>query len=104
MIFSVKTGKQRSPAHVRELRGTMKNENAQMGVLVLDSDPTPSMESAAEKAGVFSYQPITNLPPKRYSKVQIITAHEVIEDARVDCPPTMRDVKRYREAQMKLQV
>ena len=57
----------------------------------------PSMESAAEKAGVFSYQPITNLPPKRYSKVQIITAHEVIEDARVDCPPTMRHVKRYRK-------
>ena len=104
MIFSVKTGKQRSPAHVRELHGTMKNENAQMGVLVLDSDPTPGMESAAEKAGVFSYQPITNLPPKRYSRVQIITAHEVIEDARVDCPPTMRDVKRYREAQLKLQV
>ena len=104
MIFSVKTGKQRSPAHVRELRGTMKNEKAQMGVLVLDGDPTPGMESAAAKAGRFSYQPITNMPPKDYDKIQIITAYEIIEKARVDCPPTMQAVKRFRKAQGELEV
>ena len=30
MLFSVKTGKQRSPAHVRELRGAMTSEAAEM--------------------------------------------------------------------------
>ena len=104
MIFSVKTGKQRSPAHVRELRGTMKNEQAQMGVLVLDGDPTPGMESAAAKAGRFSYQSITSLPPKDYDKVQIITAYEIIEKARVDCPPSMQAIKRFRKAQQELEV
>ena len=104
MVFSVKTGKQRSPAHVRELRGTMKNERAQMGVLVLDCDPTPGMESAAAKAGRFSYQPIANMPPKDYDKIQIITAYEIIEKARVDCPPTMQAVKRFRKAQQELEV
>ena len=104
MVFSVKTGKQRSPAHVRELRGTMKNERAQMGVLVLDADPTPKMESAADTAGRFSYQSIRNMPPKEYAKVQIVTAHEVIDGAQVDCPPTMRAVKRFRKAQTEMEV
>ncbi len=104
MVFSVKTGKQRSPAHVRELRGTMKNERAQMGVLILDADPTPKMESAANTAGRFSYQPISNMPPKEYSKVQIVTAHEVIDGAKADTPPTMQAVKRFRKAQQELAV
>ena len=98
MIFSVKTGKQRSPAHVRELRGTMKNERAQMGVLVLDSDSTPKMESAAASAGRFNYQLKPDLPPKEYEKVQIVTADEVIDGAKVDCPPTMQAVKRFPES------
>ena len=102
MIFSVKTGKQRSPAHVRELRGTMKNERAQMGVLVLDSDSTPKMESAAASAGRFNYQLKPDLPPKEYEKVQIVTADEVIDGAKVDCPPTMQAVKRFRKAQQEL--
>ena len=104
MIFSVKTGKQRSPAHVRELCGTMKNENAQMGVLILDCDPTSGMENAADKAGRFSYQQILRLPPKSYDRVQIITAHEIIDGAKVDCPPTMQAVKRYRKAQTEMRI
>ena len=40
VIFSVKTGKQRKPEHVRELIGTMKSEQAQVGVLILDVEPT----------------------------------------------------------------
>lgn len=104
LIFSVKTGKQRSPAHVRELRGTMRNERAQMGVLILDGDPTEGMERAASSAGSFTYQPILNMPPKEYDKVQIITAYEIIDGARADHPPTMRDVKQYRQAQGRLRV
>ena len=90
LIFSVKTGKQRSPAHVRELRGTMKNEKAQMGVLILDGDPTTGMERAASAAGRFTYQPIVNLPPKEYDKVQIVTAYEIIDGARGDHPRRCR--------------
>ena len=104
LVFSVKTGKQRSPAHVRELRGTMKNERAQMGVLVLDSDHTPQMESAADSAGQFSYQPITDLPPKEYAKVQLVTSHQIIDGAKVDCPPSMQAVKRFRKSQTEMEV
>lgn len=82
----------------------MKNERAQMGVLVLDGDPTAKMEAAADSARRFSYQPITDLPPKEYARVQIVTANEVIDGAKVDCPPSMQAVKRYRKAQTELEV
>ena len=104
IIFSVKTGKQRNPAHVRELRGTMKNERAQMSVMVLDGDPTPGMETAAEKAGKMSYQQRSDMAPKEYDRVQIITAYEIIDGGKIDCPPTMQVVKRFRESQIQMQV
>ena len=104
LIFSVKTGKQRNPAHIRELIGTLNNEKAHMGVLVLDCDPTTGMENAAQKAGKLKYQSILNMPPKHYDRIQIVTAHEIIEGVQFDCPPKMHDVKRYRETQGKLRV
>ena len=104
LIFSVKTGQQRGPVMVRELRGAMNNENAHMGVLVLDRDPTLAMENAAERAGNLKYQPLSDLPPKSYSQIQIVTANEVIDGAKVDCPPSMQAVRQYREAQLKLRV
>ena len=62
------------------------------------------MESAADTAGRFSYQPIVNMPPKDYDRVQIITVHEIIDGARIDCPPTMRAVKNYRKAQTEMRI
>lgn len=97
VVFSVKTGKQKSPAHVRELNGTMSAEGAEIGVLILDVDPTSSMEQAANKTGKFEYQLKEDMPPKKYDRLQIITAYEVIEGGKIDCPPTMQEVKAYRE-------
>ena len=104
VVFSVKTGKQRRPDHVRELIGTMNSERAQIGVLILDVDPTEKMEEAAKRAKTLRYQQRADLPPKEYDRVQIITAYEIIEGARIDIPPTMQAVKRFREAQMEMKV
>ena len=104
MLFSVKTGKQRNPAHVRELRGAMRNEKAEMGVLIVDADPSPGMISAAEQAGRLTYQPIYDMPPKEYSRVQIITSYEIIDGAIAECPPTMRVVKQYRKSQLEMRI
>ena len=98
VIFSVKTGKQRKPEHVRELIGTMNSEHAQIGVLILDKEPTEKMEAAAEKAKQFKYQQREDMPPKEYDRIQILTAFEIIEGAKIDCPPTMQIVKQYRQA------
>lgn len=104
VVFSVKTGKQRKPEHVRELIGTMKNERADMGVLILDVESTAQMEEAAQRAKQLSYQQRADMPPKEYDRVQILTAYEIIEGAKVDCPPTREVVQRYREAQMEMRV
>ena len=103
VIFSVKTGRQRKPEHVRELLGTMNSERAQIGVLILDVEPTDKMEEAARRAKQFKYVQTENLPPKEYDRVQILTAYEIIEGAQIDCPPTMQTVKRYREAKAQYQ-
>lgn len=104
VVFSVKTGKQRKPEHVRELIGTMRNERADIGVLILDVEPTEQMEEAAQKAKQLSYQQRADMPPKEYDRVQILTAYEIIEGAKVDCPPTLQVVRRFREAQMEMRV
>ena len=103
-VFSVKTGKQRKPEHVRELVGTMKSERAQIAVLILDVEPTDKMEEAAQKMKPLRYQQRTDMPPKEYDCVQILTAYEIIEGAKIDCPPTMQVVKRFRESQTEMQV
>ena len=104
LIFSVKTGKQRKPEHVRELIGTMNSERAQIGVLILDVEPTEKMEEAAKKAKTLQYQQRIDMPPKEYDRVQILTAYEIIEGAKIDAPPTMQAVKRFREAQTEMKV
>ena len=67
----------------------------------VETDPTPGMERVASKAGTFKYQSDNNLPPKEYSKVHIVTAHEVITDAKIDRPPTTKEVQEYREKHRK---
>ena len=104
LVFSVKTGKQRKPEHVRELIGTMRSERAQIGVLILDVEPTAKMEEAAKKAPKVLYQQRPDLPPTEYDGVQIITAYEIIEGGTIDRPPTMQAVKRFREAQTEIKV
>ena len=104
VVFSVKTGKQRKPQHVRELLGTMNSECAQIGVLILDVEPTEKMEEAAKKAKQFKYQQQKDMPPKEYDRVQILTADEIIEGAKIDCPPTMQTVKQYRDAKAQFQI
>ena len=104
VVFSVKTGKQRKPEHVRELVGTMDTEGAAIGVLVLDVEPTEKMEEAALRAKTLRYQLRADMPPKEYDRVQILTAYEIIEGARIDSPPTMQAVQRYRQSQLEMQI
>ena len=104
VIFSVKTGKQRKPEHVRELLGTMNSEQAQIGVLILDQEPTEKMEQAAQRAKQIRYQQRKDMPPKEYDRIQILTSYEIIEGAKIDCPPTMSIVKRFRESEDQMRI
>jgi site-specific DNA-methyltransferase (adenine-specific) len=51
-ILSVKAGKT-GPNHVRDLRGVVERENAQIGVLISMQEPTQPRRSEAAEAGFY---------------------------------------------------
>ncbi len=97
MIFSVKTGKQASPAMLRELWGTMEKEKAFMAGLILEEEPSDQMEETAERKGEFKYLWKDDMPPNSYQKIQILTAQEIIDGNAFDTPPTMLQIREYRK-------
>jgi len=96
LVFSVKTGEQCKPEMIRELIGTMQIKNADVGVLILDRDPSSGMEITAQNKGQLQYSYSKDLPPRFFDKVQIITAQEIIDGNKLDIPPTMQDIRIHR--------
>ena len=85
MILSVKTGNQGTPAHVRELRGTMMAQNAIMGGLILDKEPTKEMLREANSVGKFVYK--TGNFVDKFPRLQILTADDVLGGIAFNTPP-----------------
>lgn len=92
VVYSVKTGKQCNPEMLRELKGTMQDYEAVIGILILDKDPSEKMEISASRAGEIEYSYTKDLPPHRFSKVQIITSGEIMSGRSIKIPPTMKEV------------
>ncbi len=82
IIFSVKAG-HTSVAHVRDLRGVLDREKAEMGVLITMQEPTQPMRTEAAGAG-FYHSPGWN---KDYPKLQVITVDELLGGKGVEMPP-----------------
>lgn len=80
VIFSVKAGKVQ-PTHVRDLRGVVERESAQIGVLISMEKPTRAMRSEAASAGLYA-SPFGSSHPK----LQLLTVEELLEGGRVDLP------------------
>ena len=81
IILSVKAGKT-GPAHVRDLRGVMDREDAQMGVLLTFNEPTQPMKSEAADAGFYK-SPGWN---ESYPQLQILTVGELLTGSRIQYP------------------
>ncbi len=86
VIVSVKAGNT-GPAHVRELRGTMTRENADIGVLVTMHEPTRAMRAEAASAGYYQSW------LKEHPRVQLITATELLAGKRIDYPVRYQGVE-----------
>lgn len=84
IILSVKAGGV-TVAHVRDLRGVLDREKAEIGVLVSMEEPTSAMKKEAASAG-FYLSPYTQ---RRHARIQLLTVAELL-DGRIDMPP--RDV------------
>jgi len=79
IIFSVKAG-HTDVSHVRDLRGVIEREDAQIGVLICMQKPTKSMKVEAASAGFYkSYW-------KKHPKLQIITIEELLSGKTIDRP------------------
>jgi hypothetical protein len=81
IIFSVKAGHVQS-AYVRDLRGVIEREEAQIGMLISMEAPTKPMLKEAAEAGFYK-------PPgleDRYPRIQILTIEELLAGKRVEYP------------------
>jgi site-specific DNA-methyltransferase (adenine-specific) len=79
VIFSVKAGKT-DVSHVRDLRGVLDREKAQLGVLLTMHEPTKPMRTETASGGFYeSYG-------KQYPCLQILTICDLLEGKRVQMP------------------
>jgi DNA modification methylase len=81
VIFSVKAGHTSVP-HVRDLRGVLDREKAEVGVLITMQDPTQPMRTEAASAG-FYHSPGWN---RNYPRLQLVTVEELLGGRGVEMP------------------
>lgn len=82
IIFSVKGGNLKA-TDLRDLRGVVEREKAQIGVLLTLEEPTKPMRVEANSGGFYDSPGWA----KKYPRLQILTVGEMLSGKRVDCPP-----------------
>ena len=82
VILSVKGGHATAP-HMRDLRGVLDREKAEIGVLITLQEPTGPMRKEAASGGFY------NSPwGGRYPRIQIITVSDLLNGKRIEYPPS----------------
>jgi DNA modification methylase len=80
IILSVKAGHV-TVSHLRDLRGVLDREKAEIGVLLCMEEPTRPMRTEAVGAGFYK------TPYGNHAKLQILTVGQLLDGARIDYPP-----------------
>jgi DNA modification methylase len=93
VIFSVKGGNL-TVAHVRDLRGVLDRENAQIGLLISMEQPTKPMRAEAASAGFYESPGWKTKHPR----LQLLTIEDLLAGKKVDRPPT-RDERTFKKAE-----
>lgn len=91
IVFSVKAG-HTGVAHVRDLRGVLDREQAQIGVLVTMQEPTGPMRKEAASAGFYKSS------WGEHPRLQIVTVGELLDGKRLDTPPLHQADRTFRKA------
>lgn len=92
IILSVKSGKV-SVKDVRDLRGVVERENAQIGVLICMEKPTRDMRRESASAGFYKSHWGT------HQKLQILTIEELLVGHKIDYPDIAGVNVTFRQAQ-----
>lgn len=79
-LISVKGGKNLSPSMIRDLRGVLERESAQMAVFISIEKPTTQMRAEAASAGFFESS------QGKHERLQIKTIAELLGGKGIDCP------------------
>ncbi len=87
IIFSVKSGNV-VPAHLRDLRGVLDREQAEIGVLLTLKEATKAMRKEAAGAGFY----VSPGWEKKYPRLQLLTIEELLAGKGIDYPPLSRRV------------
>lgn len=82
IIVSVKGGENVGVQMVRDLRGVIERENAEMGILVTLAEPTRPMLAEASAAGFVARSAHGRLP-----RLQIVTATDLVDNHLPNLPP-----------------
>lgn len=82
VIISVKAGHTSAP-HLRDLRGVLEREKAEIGLLITMQEPTSAMRSEAAGAGFYTSQ----VWGKSYPRLQILTVADLLSGKGIDMPP-----------------
>lgn len=88
IIISVKAGDHIGPQFVRELRGVVDREKAEMGILVLVKEPTSEMKREAAQLGM--YKSLGGSFPR----LQIITIRDIFANTPLKIPQRINPYER----------
>ncbi len=97
VLVQVKSGHVKS-GDIRDLVGTLKRENAAIGVFITLEKPSRDMLTEAPSAG-FYHSPGWN---KDYPRIQILTIEELLHSAEVKMPPqfgTFKQAQKVRQTE-----
>jgi site-specific DNA-methyltransferase (adenine-specific) len=96
IIISVKSGSHVSVKDIRDLRGVIERENAEIGVLITLENPTKPMKIEATNADFYTHSMYKN----KYSRIQILTIEEILDGKKIDSPRT-ENIMKVKTAQKK---
>lgn len=82
-LVQVKSGHVKA-GDIRDLKGTLEREDAQIGIFLTLEEPTRDMRTEAVTAGSY-HSEIWN---KDYPRIQIITIEELLTGAEINLPPS----------------
>ena len=87
VILSVKAG-HTNASHVRDLRGVVEREKAEIGVLITMQVPTQPMRTEAAGAGFYD----STLVGTRHPRIQILTIEDLLNGKGIDYPPLRTNI------------
>ena len=94
VVLSVKGGQHVNVSHIRDLKGVLEREKAEIGVYICIEEATKPMRAEAAEAG-FYHSDTWN---RDYPKVQILTIAELLDGKQIDMPPIQQVNQTFKRA------